>query len=258
MTIGIYKITNKINNKSYIGKSIDIEKRWQTHLMPCRQKREPNKTLYKAFFKYGTDNFSFEVLEETPEEKLNEREQYWIKYYDSYKNGYNETEGGDGGATSKDYRKKYGLLTKDEVLYLRKRWLENKYPGTLIYEKEFQNKISKRGFRAIWNGDNSLEILGKIYTEKNKKEHMHLERRHAGVLKRRISLEELQDCRKQIAEGKPCQTLWREKYQNVYSKGGFRDLIKNTFLDEEIDFNSPLEPLEEDKINNLLKNFKGD
>lgn len=99
--VGIYKITNKINNKSYIGQSIDIERRWKSH------KTEPfnpnstqyNTIFYKAIRKYGIKNFIFEILEECPQEQLNEREQYWIEYYATYTqqtnaNGYNMTIGG--------------------------------------------------------------------------------------------------------------------------------------------------------------------
>lgn len=49
-----------------------------------------------AFHKYGVDNFIFEVLEECKQEELNEKEQYWIKYFDTFENGYNLTLGGDG------------------------------------------------------------------------------------------------------------------------------------------------------------------
>lgn len=59
---GIYKFTNKINNKSYIGQSIDIEKRRKTHIQRafCNTKgnKEYNKTFYKALRKYGVNNFS--------------------------------------------------------------------------------------------------------------------------------------------------------------------------------------------------------
>ena len=44
--------------------------------------------------KYGIENFTFSVIEECSQEQLNEREIYWIEYYDTYKNGYNSTLGG--------------------------------------------------------------------------------------------------------------------------------------------------------------------
>ena len=62
---GIYKITNKINNKSYIGYSNNIERRWQEHMARYNCQQEYNKVLYKAIRKYGLSNFSFEVIEET-------------------------------------------------------------------------------------------------------------------------------------------------------------------------------------------------
>ena len=89
MSIGIYKITNQINNKCYIGQSIQIEKRWYQHKWLAKQNIYPEKALYLAFNKYGIENFTFEIIEICEKEKLNEREQYWINYYDSYNNGYN-------------------------------------------------------------------------------------------------------------------------------------------------------------------------
>lgn len=76
---GIYKITNKINNKSYIGLSNNIEKRWDTHKTRAfiESDKEYEKTLYRAFRKYGINNFTFEVLEEIEDESiLEEREKY--------------------------------------------------------------------------------------------------------------------------------------------------------------------------------------
>lgn len=95
--IGIYKITNLINGKSYIGQSVDIYKRWK------REKEDSNNInscsyeypLMRAFRKYGFDNFYFEIIEECKIEELNEKEMYWINFYDTFFNGYNQTLGGD-------------------------------------------------------------------------------------------------------------------------------------------------------------------
>ena len=61
LMFGIYKITNKQNNKIYIGKSKDIEDRWIYHTSHYNDSKEWDKNLYKAFRKYGIDNFSFEI-----------------------------------------------------------------------------------------------------------------------------------------------------------------------------------------------------
>lgn len=92
---GIYKITNNINGKVYIGQSICIEKRWKNHKNYFGKGKE-DYPLYRAFSKYGIDNFSFEVIEECEVDLLNEREIYWISFYNSNqrKFGYNQTLGG--------------------------------------------------------------------------------------------------------------------------------------------------------------------
>lgn len=98
MACGIYKITNKINQKSYIGQSICISHRWARHKQDAFNKEEKvyEYPLYRAIRKYGLDNFDFSIIEECKESELNEKEQYWIQYYDTYNTGYNLTLGGDG------------------------------------------------------------------------------------------------------------------------------------------------------------------
>lgn len=86
--IGIYKITNLINNKCYIGQSIDIQRRWNKH-----KNSNLSYPLYNAFRLYGLENFLFEVLEECDRAELNEKELFYIKKYNSCnpENGYNQT-----------------------------------------------------------------------------------------------------------------------------------------------------------------------
>lgn len=93
----IYKITNDINNKVYIGKTLSsIDKRFAEHKKDSCRIQEQARPLYRAMNKYGCDNFHIEQIEECPLENLSEREIYWINFYKSYENGYNATIGGDG------------------------------------------------------------------------------------------------------------------------------------------------------------------
>lgn len=94
---GIYQLKNKINGYSYIGQSINIYKRWREHRSAAfnQNSSDYNMIIYQAIRKHGLENFDFIILEECPAEQLNEREVYWIAYFNSYKNGYNATEGGD-------------------------------------------------------------------------------------------------------------------------------------------------------------------
>lgn len=91
---GIYAIVNKINNKMYIGKSINIYKRTICHITSLNKKsKDENRYLINSWFKYGRDNFELKVLEflELNENLLSERELYWITYYNTTdkKFGYN-------------------------------------------------------------------------------------------------------------------------------------------------------------------------
>ncbi len=237
MSKGIYKITNKINNKCYIGKSSNIESRFEYHKMNYQTSKEWNKTLYKAFRKYGLENFIFEIIEKIEDynDLCNEREKYWISYYDSKRKGYNATDGGDGGVTVENPRQKYGKLTEKEVVYLRKRYVECKYPASYIWEQEFKDKITKRGFQAIWLGQNAKDIMPEVFSQENKNKQLKLSRAYEGVLRRRISLTEKQQIKQRIKDGEKISDIWKQEYQNIYkSLTGFKDMLQAISLDEEV------------------------
>lgn len=93
----IYKITNDVNNKIYVGKTLtSIENRFKEHKSDYKKRKKEHRPLYSAMQKYGEEHFSIELLEEVPIDQLSEREIYWINTLDSYHNGYNATYGGDG------------------------------------------------------------------------------------------------------------------------------------------------------------------
>ena len=108
----IYKITNLLSGKSYIGQTVNFEQRKKDHL-----KAKDNYSIHKALRKYGKENFSWELLEENvPQNLLNEREIYWIKYYNTYFNGYNETKGGDDGTALVKWIKNNKTQHKEQAL----------------------------------------------------------------------------------------------------------------------------------------------
>ena len=106
--IGIYKFTNLINGKIYIGQSRNIERRYKDHLNRAKNNfasnNEYNTLIHKAIRKYGIKNFSFEILEECSIEELNNKEEYWINYYNSFsEKGYNLNSGGNQNEQSRKF-----------------------------------------------------------------------------------------------------------------------------------------------------------
>ena len=97
----IYLITNKKNAKKYVGKTTDPERRWKQHKRPNHC---PGMAITKAINKYGADNFKFEIIEEVNLDKVNEKEKYWIDYYNAYKGQhYNQRPGGEGFGTGQNH-----------------------------------------------------------------------------------------------------------------------------------------------------------
>ena len=164
--IGIYKITNRINNHSYIGLSTDIEARWKQHKDPYNWKREPNKVLYQAMQKYGLKNFKFEVLEECTEAELGMKEKYYIALYDTFNHGYNSTSGGEDNKYDGHPNHK---LTKQDTIDIRTRY-KNKQRKNEVYQL-YKDRIGESGFHKIWNGTTWKGIMDEVYTTDNKTFH---------------------------------------------------------------------------------------
>lgn len=95
----VYKITNKVNNKVYIGKTyIGYQNRWKGHTIDAYRNDKDTK-LYRAIRKYGEESFTIELLGRYESGVLEQKEREYIKEYDSFHNGYNSTIGGDGNPT---------------------------------------------------------------------------------------------------------------------------------------------------------------
>jgi len=162
----IYKVTNKQNGKSYIGKTIqDLNTRKQQHI--------GSKTkigFHGALKKYGKDNFDWEIIDESEFEKLNKLEKQYIKKFDTFGNGYNLTKGGEGIMSynhTDETKRKISESTKkcwEDQEYRKK--VNTKERNIKIAEtlkgrknKEHSKKISKIWLITKPNGD-ILKIRG--------------------------------------------------------------------------------------------------
>ena len=108
----IYKITNRVNGKVYIGQTIkQPQERFTEHKYIANHPQFDHKSkIHAALRKYGFENFVIETIQECEKEELNELEIYWIQKYDSYRNGYNNTVGGCG--KRRDYSDEFLMLWK--------------------------------------------------------------------------------------------------------------------------------------------------
>lgn len=148
--IGIYKITNKINGKVYVGQSVELEERKREHFRCLRKGIHDNIYLQNSFYKYGEENFVFEVIEyisEPLENVLTEREQYWIDYYGGYtsSNTYNLKEAGSHGRDSELLKQIKSNAQKGKIMPKlsdeHKQAISEKLKG-IKRSQETKNKIS--------------------------------------------------------------------------------------------------------------------
>lgn len=126
----IYKITNLTNNKCYIGKTErSINERWSEHL---KNRKTLDLPLYRALNKYGINQFNIEIIEECDNTIIDERETYWITYYNSCENGYNCTLGGEGGLLYLPEQELYAIINRyqkgERLDHLCKEYHHDYYP----------------------------------------------------------------------------------------------------------------------------------
>lgn len=218
--IGIYKYTNKINGHCYIGQSIDIERRQYNHKSSAYNEKSSdyNSQFHQAIRKYGLENFEFEVIAELTQkeytkETLNNLEKFFIKYYDSYNNGYNASPGGEeSGIPSPGEKNGRALLKTEDVEYIRECY-NNHIPFKVVYE-EFQNKISKRGLQKIWWFDTWKDIHPEYHTKENKYWHSHQAKANSSEIasqnKRKFTEEQVRQMRQSYDNGMTPKEVWKK------------------------------------------------
>lgn len=160
--VGIYKITNTLNGKFYIGQSNNIERRFKEHLTKGAASRIP---LDIAIQKYGASNFKLEVLEECEVDELNEKEYFWIKETNAIELGYNLTQGGDQQSVGENNGR--AKLKESDIVDIRVAYSQKKRRKE-VYEK-YKNIISFSTFASIWDGSQWAHIMPEVYTEELKR-----------------------------------------------------------------------------------------
>lgn len=213
----IYCYTNLINNKKYIGQTINPHQRFLQHKSSAFNEKDKDydSPLHRAFRKYGYENFKYEVLAEADTiEELNGLEIYYIAHFNTKENGYNIEMGGKNSnkpkseETKKKLMKSHSVLSEEEVIYLRKAYQNNESPSK-IYKDLYEGKMHYNSFLNIWTGSRYKFIMPEVFKNKS----------HT-----KITYELAQQIRKEYKESKVSYKALGEKY-NI-SKSTVSDIIK--------------------------------
>lgn len=186
----VYKITNQINNKCYIGQTTQgISRRWTEHK---RDSKNRDSEMYKDMRKYGVHNFSVEVLESgLTQQELSQQEVYWIKKTESFERGYNLTTGGISGfqmsestvakisvANTGENNNMYGKTHSEEA----REKISKAHKGKVMTKKQRKNmSLARQGEKN--------HFYGKHHTEETKDylRQINLGRKHTESAKRKMS-----------------------------------------------------------------------
>jgi len=172
---GIYKITNKINGKCYIGQSVDIHSRWKKHIRLSNHNRcKGFYRIHYALRKYGLDNFTFEILEIVNKPFLNDREQYWVTVFQSadQAKGYNLTSGGDSNTElSNDVKNKMSVAHTGKVLSeSHKKAIGNAHRGMKRSPETCENiSLGNKGKPRLNARGKPSPMKGKHHSEETKR-----------------------------------------------------------------------------------------
>lgn len=206
MISGVYKITNVVTGKYYIGSSYHCEERWKEHLKDLRGGYHINSHLLHSFQKHGEENFKFEILHELPEPEARIKEQWYIDNF--FEEMYNLSKSAGGGdlisyhpnrddivaRMTESVRQRYENMTEEDR---EKQWGYIKEKGNPMqgrkHSEESKIKMSEnmKG-RLAWNKGQSLpeeqkELLSKLASERTGEKNPFYGRHHSDETKQYLS-----------------------------------------------------------------------
>lgn len=215
---GIYLIENTINNKKYIGQAQDITKRWNQHKTYYLQNSHfaTCPKLYAAFRKYGIDKFTFSIIEDcsNKEVDLTEREEYYIRLYDTVEQGYNSVYPTEVLRGENNPNSKLTLNQVQEIRQLLKNSKLSQQEIAKLYGIAFST-VYRINSGESWN-DSTLSYPIRTWNELG----------HFGETSGRSKLtdEEVLKIRKRYVNETP-REIWAD-YKDLYSLSGFSKVCR--------------------------------
>lgn len=228
----IYKIQFP-NGKVYIGQSVNHKNRWREHLREATKGNDLK--VYKAMRKYNITIEAFSIIEDniTSQDEANTKEIYYIKEFNSIKNGYNITEGGQCGNGLHGECHPNHILTDDQIKEIREIRASKIYTMKEVYAF-YDDLMSYSGFQKIWLYESRPEIASELNTQELRNFYSIDKRTMKGEkhFLSKLTTEEVIKVRNQYwVEGLEMKEIY-ENYKDMYSLSGFRKIVLgNTYTD---------------------------
>lgn len=177
----------------------------------------------------GVENFDFEIIEQCDISELNQKEQDYIKLFDSRNNGYNIQIGrfnnsqGEGNGRAR--------LTEKDVIFIRESYVKHLSPKN-IYEEYFKDIITKNQFQAVWQGKSWANVMPEVFTEENKRYYISEQNKTKALLTKKDILRYRQYYVSHTYD-EVYQLLIQEK-GNIYKKRTFQKILIGDTRDNSI------------------------
>lgn len=211
----VYKITNKVNGRFYIGSTHDLEYRLKVHFTHKRASRVESD-FYRDIDVFKKGNFKVESLLETEDSVLASREESrLIRENMGDELLYNKMVGASGRR----------VFYESDIIFIRELYNSKKLYINEAYEMYYKNIVSHRAFKKVWHGDTFKDTHYEVYTEENKAFHFALGQSRRGEINGKAVYKEFQvlDIRQRKKRGEDKQSVYKD-YEYLNARGGF-DMI---------------------------------
>lgn len=217
----LYKITNKINDKFYIGSTDREEKRFKDHFKFLdRTINIQHNQLHMDIKELGIDNFSYEVLHKNEDKVLISRmESKMIRENKNNELMYNKMVGASGRR----------VFYESDIIFIRDLYAEKKLYITEAYDMYYKDIVSFRAFKKVWHGETFKDIHYDVYTQENKNWHFAKGQSRPGEKNRSAKLteKEVLYIRSLRDNGHDRLKLYHSQYEDKISLTGFTDIWNN-------------------------------
>lgn len=214
--IGIYGFYDTINKKWYIGQSLNVESRIKCHYK--NESLDDVKSFDYFLHQIGPENFEVKILTECSADELNEKEQYYVKLYDSYNNGYNRTKGGRQWAH-------HYTITESHREALKKSWTKERREKAKIIQSKVQKEFYQTDAGKLVAKQHAERMKGKKHSEESKRKMSESHKGHIISEETRNKISQAnkgniasEETKKKLSESHKGQIPWNKGKRGIYSE----------------------------------------